>query len=81
MKNRYGNEYNFEKVSDNTYTIVGELNHWRYGGREGQQYMDFEDLGFVDPSGGPFIGLGYTVEGRKVVRIRAINDQILFDVE
>ena len=81
MKNRYGVEYSFEPVSDNTYTIVGALEYWRYGGREGQERMDFNDLGFVDPSGGPFIGLGYTVEGRKVVRIRAVDDQILFEVE
>jgi hypothetical protein len=33
MKNRYGNEYSFEKVDDNTYTIVGELSYWRFGGK------------------------------------------------
>jgi len=27
MKNRYGNEYNFEKINDNTDKIVGELNY------------------------------------------------------
>jgi hypothetical protein len=81
MKNRYGNEYNFEKVSENVYTIVGELSYWRYGGREGQPEMDFNDLGFVDPSGGPFISLGYAIEGRKITRIRAEGENIYFDVE
>jgi hypothetical protein len=81
MRNRYGNEYTFEKVDDNTYTIVGELSHWRYGGREGQDQMDFSDLGFVDPSGGPFISVGYVIEGRKVNRIRAVGEQLFFEVE
>jgi hypothetical protein len=81
MKNRYGVEYSFENVSDNTYTIVGELEYWRYGGREGQERMDFTDLGFVDPSGGPFIELGMKIEGRKIVNISAVENNIYFKVE
>jgi hypothetical protein len=81
MKNRYGDEYSFEKVSDNTYTIVGDLKYWRYGGREGQLQMDMSDIGYVDPSGGPFISLGYLIEGRKVIRINAESENILFEVE
>lgn len=81
MKNRYGDEYDFVKVDDNTYTIVGSLNYWRYGGREGQPQMDFNDLGFVDPSGGPFISLGYKIEGKAVKRIRAEGENIYFEVD
>ena len=81
MKNRYGDEYTFEKVDENTYTIVGDLKYWRYGGREGQEKMDLSDLGFVDPSGGPYIELGMNIEGRKVNRIRALGEQLFFEVE
>lgn len=81
MRNRYGVEYTFEKVSDNTYTIKGALEYWRYGGQEGQDSIDYDNLGFVDPSGGPFIGIGYMIEGRKVIRIRSRDDQLLFEVE
>jgi hypothetical protein len=81
MRNRYGVEYSFEKVDDNTYTIVGDLTYWRYGGREDQAEMDFMDLGFVDPSGGPFISIGGEIEGRKIVRIMADPEGILFKVE
>jgi len=81
MKNRYGNEYNFEKVNENTYRIVGELDYWRFGGKEGQELIDENDLGFVDPSGGPFIAPGYVIEGRKVVRISSKNEDIFFEVE
>lgn len=81
MRNRYGVEYRFEKIADSTYTILGALEYWRYGGQEGQEHIDYSNLGFVDPSGGPFIGLGYKIEGRKVVRIRMVFDTIYFDVE
>ena len=81
MKNRYGNEYYFEAVDANTFTIRGELSYWRFGGREGQPEMDFNDLGFVDPSGGPYIGLGYMIEGRRVINIRSSGEDIFFQVE
>lgn len=81
MKNRYGDEYQFTKVGNDTYTITGDLKYWRMGGQEGQSHIDYENLGFVDPSGGPFIGIGYPIEGRKVVRIRMVADTIYFDVE
>lgn len=86
MKNRYGDVYSFVKESEDTFRITGDLKHWRFAGREGQQQMDFNDLGFVDPSGGPFIELGMQLDGRKIVRIRAGGDLdgspvVLFDVE
>lgn len=82
MRNRYGDIYHFEKLSENTYTIVGDLKYWRYGGREGQQQMDMNDIGFVDPSGGPFISIGDIIEGRRVVRIRVDSgEKIIFEVE
>jgi hypothetical protein len=86
MKNRYGDEYRFEVVDPNTFTIKGDLKYWRFGGRENQPKMDLTDLGFVDPSGGPFIEIGMSIEGRKIVRISAAGDlngnpTILFGVE
>jgi hypothetical protein len=86
MRNRYGDEYRFDKVDENLYTITGDLKYWRYGGREGQERINFTDLGFVDPSGGPFISVGYAIEGRKVVRISVEGDldttsRIIFEVE
>ena len=80
MKNRYGDEYQFEKVGETTYTISGDLKYWRYGGKEGQERIDLNDLGFVDPSGGPFISVGMSIDGQKIIRISA-TDQILFEVD
>lgn len=81
MKNRYGDEYSFEKVDENTYTIVGDLKYWRYGGQDGQERIDYNNLGFVDPSGGPFISVGYSIEGRKVTCISMVGEKIHFEVE
>ena len=82
MKNRYGEEYSFVKTGDNEYTISsGDLNHWRFGGREGVEGLDMNNLGFVDPSGGPFISIGYEIEGRKVTNIASNSEGIFFTVE
>lgn len=81
MRNRYGDEYRFESVGENTYTITGNLQYCRYGGKEGQDAVDYNDLGFIDPSGGPFITPGYIIENRKVIRIYLEENNILFDVE
>ena len=74
MRNRYGNQYEFVKLDENTYTIKGELKYWRYGGREGQSGWDWSNIGFADPSGGPFISHGYDIEGRKVTNIAVTGD-------
>ena len=81
MKNRHGDEYKFVEVDQDSFTIEGDLKYWRYGGREGQEQLDLNDLGFVDPSGGPFIELGMKIEGRKIVRISAQGEHIFFEVE
>lgn len=81
MRNRYGVEYRFEKVEENLYTIVGDLQYWRYGGNEGEETIDYNNIAFADPSGGPFISKGYPIEGRKVVRISMVNEQLYFEVE
>ena len=81
MRNRYGDNYHFEKINDNTYVIRGDLKYCRFGGQEGQDHIDYNDLGFVDPSGGPFISPGYRIETRRVVRISSEADGIYLQVE
>jgi len=61
MKNRYGKEYWFDKVDDNTYRFCmeeGAAAYMRFGGREGQSEMDLNDLGMFDPPGGPYVAVG-----------------------
>jgi hypothetical protein len=83
MKNRYGDKYEFEIIDNNTMTITGELNHWRFGGREGVPGISMSDLGFADPSGGPFLEVNSKINGRYITRISLDieNDRILLHSE
>lgn len=83
LKNRAGDQYWFEEVEPNVYTIRGDLKYWRYGGKDGQRGIDFNDLGFVDPSGGPFIDIGTRVNDKYVTKISIENgtDTILLYTE
>ena len=90
MKNRHGVEYHFEEISAGVYTIRGDLRYWRFGGHEGVSGVDMSDLGFVDPSGGPFIAIGGEIEGHRIRRISVVTEwvtpfqkqqQILFEVD
>lgn len=83
MKNRYGDEYRWEQLSDNEYKFVMEgdsMKYCRYGGKEGQEELDPNDLGMFDPSGGPYIGIGSLVEGRVVEHIRSVDKSFVVTV-
>jgi hypothetical protein len=61
MKNRYGVEYNFARITENRFQFVMDekgMKYCRFGGKEGQDSLDLNDLGFFDPSGGPFVACG-----------------------
>jgi hypothetical protein len=87
MKNRYGVEYTFVKYDDNLYRFnMSEegMKYSRYGGKEGQDGIDRTDLGFFDPSGGPFVAVGskiYSdeihngVEGSMPLTVKRIMDR------
>ncbi len=82
-KNRYGDTYYFEKVSDGIYKFVisGTSMQWcRFGGNEGEQGIDYNNLGMFDPSGGPFVSRGYLVEGQPVVRIFKKDEDVFVKV-
>jgi hypothetical protein len=84
MKNRYGKEYSFERVDDNTYKFImaeEDAMYMRVGGREGQDQIDMNDLGYFDPSGGPFISIDSIIEYKRVSRIRSTEEGIFVDVE
>jgi hypothetical protein len=61
MKNRHGVEYTFVTYDDKLYRFnMSEegMKYSRYGGKEDQDGIDRTDLGFFDPSGGPFVAVG-----------------------
>lgn len=82
--NRYRDQYWFEKVSPTTYKFVMEgdsMQYCRYGGKEGQEGLDTNDLGMFDPSGGPYISLGTKVDGKTIVKIADTDKGFMLGVE
>lgn len=87
MKNRYGVEYSFVKYDDNLYRFnMSEegMKYMRCGGKEGQEVIDYNDLGMFDPSGGPYVALGSKiywdeihngVEGSMPLTVKRIMDR------
>ena len=87
MKNRYGVEYSFTRVEDHLYRFniaESEMSVMRMGGRE-EAEIDMEDLGFFDPSGGPFVEVGSKIyldkEPLIVTRIMSREEGIFVEVE
>ena len=84
MKNRYGNTYDFCKISENKWEFTmaeDDMGFMRFGGREGQDGPDMSDLGFFDPSGGPFIGVGTELPMGTVSKISCEDGRIFLEVE
>jgi len=96
MKNRYGDEYHWEKLNDKEYKFVMEgdsMKYCRFGGQHLQEHIDYDDLGMFDPSGGPYVRIGSKIYfdeiqgGQKgdepliVKRIRSTDDGITVEVE
>lgn len=80
-KNRYGDEYWFEQIDKDVYKIMGDLTHWRFGGKDNEVGVNEDDLGFVDPSGGPFISIGSELPIGKVKTISSNENGIFLKIE
>lgn len=83
MRNRHGVKYDFVEVSESTYQFVmdeEEMKYCRFGGLEGQDRLDYSNLGFFDPSGGPFVGLGGKIDGKRISRIFVEDFKVFMDV-
>lgn len=81
-RNRYGVEYWFENCGNKIFKVCGELSYWRFGGQEYKEGIDYQNLGFADPSGGPFLAPGATIgEVGRIKRIFLDNDQVMLELE
>lgn len=84
-KNRYGDEYHWEPYTlKNTYVFRMEgdsLKYCRFGGKEGQEGLNWDDLGMFDPSGGPYVGLGTKIDGKEIVKISSLEDTFVVEVK
>ena len=89
--NRDGGEYIFDLVSENVFEMVAtnEKMNWcisycRLGGKAHAESIDYSDLGFIDPSGGPFVSPGFPILNKKVKKISIVklggDERILLEV-
>jgi hypothetical protein len=81
MRNRHGETYSFEQVEPNIYKYVGNTSYCRMGAVEGQDVVDLNNLGFFDPSGGPFVGVGGMLNGHEIVKIASTQDGIFITTQ
>lgn len=81
IENRYGENYSFQQVNENTWTLVGNFKYYRTGGFAGESLIRNNDIGFFDPSGGPFISKGFLIDARKVSRIYTEDNNFFFELE
>jgi len=81
MRNRYGEIITFDAEGDH-YVMKGG-SYFRFGGKEGQETVNYNELGFVDPSGGPFIAVGTMLPdvNKVVTRIYLDKTDICFEVD
>lgn len=80
--NRSGKAYSFTTVTENTYLFeIEDFGYGRMGGREGQEGVDWNDLGMFDPSGGPYVALGTRIDEREIVRISSVDDGFVVEVK
>jgi len=82
-KNRHNVEYSFDPVDENTYMFnmdPEEMHYMRWGGNEGEEGIDQMNLGFIDPSGGPFLSRGMDIKGKIVKRIYYKEDKFYLEV-
>lgn len=76
--NRYGDEIVFEDKGHGLIFMSGyNPDHIRCGGKPFQETLNTNDLGMVDPSGGPYIELGQKILGKTIKNISLENDIVV----
>ena len=61
MRNRHGVEYCYVQYDDKLYRFnmaEEDMMYMRFGGKDGQNGIDHNDLGMFDPAGGPYVAVG-----------------------
>jgi len=76
--NRYNDTYKWIAEDDSyRFEMSGDSMHYcRYGTKEGDDELDITDLGMFDPSGGPYVTLGMTIDDKPITRLYVTMDGI-----
>ena len=83
MANTNRDTYYFISCGDKIFRFEGSpsmMKYYRFGGKSYAEGVDYKDLGFFDPSGGPFISEGFEIHGMKVNRIFVEEGKIFVEV-
>lgn len=56
--NRYGDNIQFELINDDTIVMSGYDSFFMRYGYDGNEDTKYDNLTFIDPSGGPMISIG-----------------------
>lgn len=82
--NRYGDEYFWHPVDENTYEfkMSGQSIDYVTVGfkRMDEDAIDYTDLRCFDPSGGPFVDYETEIDGRKVCHIEKHSGSFYVEV-
>lgn len=82
--NRYRDVYTWTKLSENVYefTMEGDsMQYCRYGGKEGVEGIDDQDLDMFDPSGGPYVCLSMKIDDKEIKRLYSTSKGFGAEVE
>ena len=75
--NRYGDQYFWHPIDEDVYEFKMEgesADYARLGFKvSDEEKLDYTDLSFFDPSGGPFVDYATEIDGRKVCHIELHN--------
>ena len=81
--NRYGDEYEFAKVNETQYICTGPWSYCRFSMDDKKNYT------FIDPSGGPFIGVSQNLHeelhrdlpNKNISKIDLTEEGVLISIE
>lgn len=70
LYNRYYNNVYLEQISVDEYQLHGPVeifNYMRIGFNNDKKNIDYTDINFIDPDGGPFLSIGTKLNNNLII--------------
>ena len=68
IKSRYNDTYYLTPINDIDYKFEGDVGYMRVGYKD-----NFNTIEFIDPSGGPMMHIGDSIDNKKIEKIEIID--------
>jgi len=81
--NRYNDKYKWIP-EDGAYRFEmsgDSMSYCRYGVKEGDDRLDLTALGMFDPSGGPYVSLGMTIDDKPITKLSVTLSGVIAECE